>query len=82
MMRLCIWNNELQIMHKITTPADAPKHPVIGQRFKAWDGYFYYCESHEEPYGYWMVREISDGIEPRRSNISENAVGRTYHLVR
>lgn len=73
-------------MEPITlTVGNSPDHTVIGRYFRAWDGKDYLCESWVENMGYWMAevdtkqRIIPDG---RRTNVSERAIGRTYHPIR
>lgn len=51
---------------------------AVGKRYRAYDGCIYVCESYDPSCGYWMVRK--DGS--RRANISERAIGRTYHEIR
>lgn len=65
---------------EIRTLASAPDHPVIGHEFKAWDGHRYICDSWEENHGYWMHRTDENGELVRR-NVSERAIGATYHPI-
>jgi hypothetical protein len=51
---------------------------AIGKRYRGFDGFTYLCESYDPSCGYWVSRE--DGS--RRANISERAIGRTYHEIR
>ncbi|OPE29613.1 hypothetical protein APB26_34330 [Pseudomonas aeruginosa] len=68
------------------TAADSSQ-PAIGLTYRCWDGHTYLCESWEEMRGYWMVR--TDAPPGRRQdlpsmfrrNVSERAIGRTFHLV-
>jgi len=64
-------------MSAIRTPATDPDHPVIGRSFRGWDGKTYLCESYDPTCGYWMT--AVDGS--RRTNVSERAIGRTYHRI-
>lgn len=60
---------------------------LIGKRFKAWDGYIYICDSYEPSYGLWMTREDAPDENKQdvegewRRNVSERAVGRTFHII-
>lgn len=71
----------------IKTPETHPEHETIGRTFKSWDGHKYVCDSWEENLGFWMTRvdapveHRSDPHSEFRRNVSERAVGRTYHLV-
>lgn len=65
---------------EIRTPATDPDHNVIGQTFKAWDGHRYICDSWEQDLGFWMFRTDENGDLVRR-NVSERAIGATYHPV-
>lgn len=62
-------------------------HNIIGQRFKAWDGHIYVCDSYDPRIGLWMTREDApeehktDTEGPWRRNVSERVVGRTFHLI-
>lgn len=64
----------------IATRATHPDHPVVGHCFTAWnDGeQVYYCDSYDPSCGYWMTN--IHAIQDRR-NVSERAIGRTYHEV-
>jgi hypothetical protein len=72
---------------EIKTPQSHPDHPVVGHRFKAWDGQVYRCDSHDPRVGYWMTREdcppehFADEAGKWRRNVSERAIGRTYHEI-
>jgi hypothetical protein len=61
-------------------------HTIVGQRFKAWDGNFYVCDSTDHN-GVWMTREDApeqhktDQHSEWRRNVSERAIGRTFHPV-
>ena len=61
----------------IKTPKTDPEHHTIGMKFRAWDGEIYYCDSWEENAGYWMTQDKNREI---RRNVSERAIGRTFHL--
>lgn len=76
----------------ILTPEDRPDHHTIGQRFQGFCHYdmkivVYYCDSHQSNYGYWMTREDcppehrQDEEGKWRKNVSERAIGRTYHRI-
>lgn len=71
----------------IKTPETDPDHETVGRTFKAWDGHKYVCDSWEENLGFWMTR-VDAPIERRadvhsefRRNVSERAIGRTFHQV-
>lgn len=65
------------------TPETHPDHPVVGKRFRGYDlkndrPAIFFCDSHDST-GYNMVTVD----EPfYRTNVSEYAIGRTFHLVR
>lgn len=71
----------------IKTPQTEPDHETIGRRFKAWDGHVYYCDSYDSEIGFWMTREDcppehrNDQDREWRRNVSERAIGRTYHRI-
>ena len=60
---------------------------IVGQRFRAWDGHFYICDSYDPRRGYWMTREDApeenkaDESGDWRRNVSERVIGRTYHYA-
>jgi len=62
----------------IITPQSHPNHHTVGKRFRGWDGNIYFCDSYDPSCGYWMTDEKNSS---NRRNISERAVGRTYHEV-
>jgi hypothetical protein len=64
--------------NEIKTPQTDPDHPVVGHYFKGTYGLTYYCESYDPSIGYQM--NATDGS--RRTNVSERAIGRTFHDVR
>lgn len=70
------------------TPESHPDHEVVGKTFKAWDGHLYVCDSWEENLGYWMTRtdappeRRADQRSEFRRNVSERAIGRTFHVAR
>jgi hypothetical protein len=72
---------------KIMTPQTHPDHETIGQRFKAWDGHTYLCDSYDPRIGFWMTREDApperrqDEHSDWRKNVSERAIGRTFHRI-
>jgi hypothetical protein len=64
-------------------PQDKPDHPVIGNYFKAHGKGFvgtdvYYCDSYDPSQGFWMT-SLTD--PEHRTNVSERAIGRTFHTV-
>lgn len=65
------WQNPV-----IKTPQTDPGHETIGKCFNAWDGKAYYCDSWEENLGFWMTQVGDPTI---RRNVSERAIGRTFH---
>lgn len=48
---------------------------VIDKNYNAWDGYKYKCIGYDRRCGFWM-QEVN-GL--RLTNVSELAIGRTYH---
>jgi hypothetical protein len=79
-------------MTEIMTPKTHPDHDVIGRRFRAWDVYadracVFICDSYDPRIGYWMTREDapeehkSDEEGPWRRNVTERAIGRTFHRI-
>jgi hypothetical protein len=52
---------------------------VIGKKYKSWDGKIYLCDSYEWNMGFWMT-DVSDPTN--RRNVSERAIGRTFHAIR
>jgi hypothetical protein len=70
---------------EIATPYTHPDHETIGRIFKFWDGHRYYCDSWEENLGFWMTRvdappeNRADKMGEFRKNVSERAIGRTFH---
>ena len=73
---------------EIKTPVTDPDHEVIGRTFTAWDGHQYRCDSWEQNMGFWMTRvdapveRHADKHSEFRRNVSERAIGRTFHLAR
>lgn len=71
----------------VVTPESHPGHHTVGRRFRGWDGHIYCCDSYDSRIGYWMTREDApeanhqDQSGPWRRNVSERAIGRTYHEV-
>lgn len=53
---------------------------VVGNHYRAWDGRIYLVFGYDPRSGFW-VRTV-DNDEPRHANISERAIGRTYHRLR
>lgn len=62
----------------IKTPATHPDHPTVGRKFKSWDSKVYFCDSYDPAIGFWMTEE---GNPDNRRNVSERAIGRTYHRI-
>jgi len=52
---------------------------TVGKRYVGWNGHVYYCESHDPQLGFWMLN-VDDPSD--RRNVSERAIGNTYHPVR
>lgn len=52
---------------------------VVGRYYRAWDGRTYLCFAYDPRQGFWM-RAVDAGA-PRETNVSERAIGRTYHPV-
>lgn len=63
---------------EIKTPQTHPDHHTVGHEFKAWDGKRYFCDSYDPRIGYWMT-EV--GNPDNRTNVSERAIGRTFHII-
>lgn len=67
----------------VLTPLERPDHDTIGRYFNAHDGKKYWCDSWVENMGFWMTEVDKDTLvivpEGRRANVSERAIGRTYH---
>jgi hypothetical protein len=63
---------------EIITPQSHPDHHTVGRRFSGWDGNTYFCDSYDPSCGYWMTDETNPA---NRRNISERAVGRTFHPI-
>lgn len=61
---------------------------VVGKQFKAHDGFTYVCDSYDPRIGYWMTRTDAPGAHKQdqfgrwRRNVSEQAIGRTFHLIK
>ena len=61
---------------------------IIGRRFKSFmDGHTYIADSYDPRIGVWMTREDcppehkTDTKGQWRRNVSERAIGRTFHEV-
>ncbi len=71
----------------IVTADSHPKHHVVGRRFRAYDGHIYVCDSYDSRIGYWMTREDApperrnDAMGEWRRNVSERAIGGTFHRI-
>jgi hypothetical protein len=50
---------------------------VVGKTYNGWQG-TYECFGYDPRHGFWM-RNIADPKDQR--NVSERAIGRTYHRV-
>ncbi|MDU8351072.1 hypothetical protein RYA05_04080 [Pseudomonas syringae pv. actinidiae] len=74
-------------LRQIITPKTHPDHETVGQTFKAHDGELYFCDSWEENLGFWMTHvdapaeRRDDKFGKFRRNVSEQAIGRTFHIV-
>jgi hypothetical protein len=64
---------------EVKTVETDPNHAVIGKVFHAWDGKDYLCDSWDENMGFWMT-DVSDPTN--RKNVSERAIGATFHFKR
>jgi hypothetical protein len=69
----------------IITPETHPQHPVVGRDFVggATTGR-YHCDSYDPQMGFWLTpRQPAnlDGAPLERINVSERAIGRTFHEV-
>lgn len=76
------WTNWEELMLACTdtiTPDTNPRHHIVGRRFRAWDGRTYICAWYNHRAGYQMHSD--DNGPPRSTNVSERAIGRTFHLV-
>lgn len=61
---------------ELKTPLTHPDHETVGHCFHGCFGGIYYCDSYDPRIGFWVV-EL--GKPENRKNISERAIGRTYH---
>lgn len=52
---------------------------TVGATFHAWDGNDYKCVAYAPRSGFWMVLVGSSTVA---TNVSERAIGRTYHKRR
>ncbi len=75
-------------MSKLTlkTAQSHPDHATVGQFFNGHDGFIYYCDSYDPSYGFWMTPVVSTKADepkgmPERRNVSEAAIGRTFHYI-
>ena len=71
----------------LLTPKTHPDHETVGQRFR-FMGVVFVCDSYDPSCGFWMTPEdtsvedpIYEGERVRRRNVSERAIGRTYHRI-
>ncbi len=62
----------------VLTPQNAPNHDTVGYVF-TFCGHLYFCDSYDPRLGYWMTNVLDEGD---RRNVSERAIGRTYHALR
>lgn len=62
----------------LRTPETHPDHETVGRFFVGLGGLVYYCDSYDPHCGFWMtnIHDVQD-----RRNVSERAIGRTYHQV-
>lgn len=67
----------------IKTYITHPQHLVIGRAFISGRGHYYFCDSYDPACGFWMTRWDFSGANtwPQRTNVSERAIGRTFHEV-
>lgn len=70
------------------TPQTDPHHHTVGHYFATGlDGSIFYCDSYDSRIGYWMTRadapvaRWADELGEFRHNVSERAIGRTYHVI-
>lgn len=68
---------------KIKTADTDPNHHTVGHLFGGPDsqkpgGAIWYCDSYDPRMGYWMTRCDDPS---RRTNVSERAIGRSFHTV-
>ena len=68
------------------TAQSHPGHWTVGEYFNGHDGFIYYCDSYDPRIGFWMTPVTSTkadepGPLPERRNVSERAIGRTFHRV-
>jgi hypothetical protein len=72
-------------MTKLLTPESHPDHDFVGKYFRGWlKGVVYHCDSYDPSCGYWMtpVTTSEENPNPQRTNVSERAIGRTYHRLK
>jgi len=63
----------------IKTVDTHPEHTVVGHFYRGWGSAgqaTYLCDSYDPAIGFWMTN-IAD--ESDRRNVSERAIGRTFH---
>lgn len=65
----------------IKTPLTHPDHHTVGHHFAGYSGQaqrtvVYFCDSYDPRIGYWLTS--TENPEDRK-NVSEAAIGRTYH---
>ena len=51
---------------------------VVDKHYSAWDGRIYHCFGYDPRCGFWM-RTVDEPV--RETNVSERAIGRTFHVV-
>lgn len=81
---------------EIKTPETHPDHETVGRDFMANNWHAkegeagsarYYCDSYDPRIGFWMTRvdappeHWNDQEGEWRHNVSERAIGRTYHVI-
>jgi hypothetical protein len=52
---------------------------VVGKRYRAWNSEIYLCTGYDPRAGFWMRNVLDEGD---LRNVSERAIGGTYHEVR
>jgi hypothetical protein len=77
----------------ILTPKTGPDHHVVGRHFEGpcfrcdAGKHVFYCDSYDSRIGFWMTRadcpadHAQDVDGEWRRNVSERAIGRTFHRI-
>ena len=55
---------------------------TVGKDYIGTYGWVYRCTGYDRRCGFWMVSEATAEHEFRRTNVTEAAIGRTFHEVR